>query len=272
MPLWLLKDGQWPSLGTCQSSQPASWLWGHLPWKPCPGFAEAWRGVWGPETPFTEKPVACAPLEVKSEIRTRMWRLLIHTYRQSLRLPDGLPFFLFAKSSSNNGWESVHRNLVANILTTKIRCFSFRRRKDKQHPFWIWVFIICSTPVSLQKSCCLSFNLEPTKWPSQCCSLHPWIMVLREWRLSGWTSSILLKSVWSLVVSFVPTWSYFLAYFSPYDVMILIYIYFPTHRTREEILLHEIQKAQENSWIMGRYQMMVRPCVCWETCRELRQS
>lgn len=142
MPLWLLEDGQWPSVGTCQSSQPVGsediFLESHAQVLQRPGGE-----CEDQKTPFTEKPVACAPLEVKSETRTRMWRLLVHTgnllgYQMACH-------FSCLQNPAVIMTENLYTNLVANILTTKIRSFSFRRRKDKQHPFWIWVYHLLHT-------------------------------------------------------------------------------------------------------------------------------
>lgn len=180
--------------------KPASWLWGHLPWKPWPRFAEAGRWVWVPETSFSEKPVALPPWKCRQTRDTDV--KAASTERHSCQ---------FSFSCLQNPSVIMTRNphtmkSVANIFNHqgKVFVFLFKMKKDKQYHLRYEFIISSSTLVSPQRSFLLSLNLEPPKWLSQCCHLNPWTVVLREWRLSKWTSSILPKSVLSLVAWFVP--------------------------------------------------------------------
>lgn len=86
-------------------------------------------------------------------------------------------------------------------------------KKDEQHRFRYESIISSSRPATCQKSCLASLNSEPLKLVSQCCSLHPWAVVLREWRLPKWTSNILPEPIlflwyhWCVLGStFFPLW------------------------------------------------------------------
>lgn len=73
----------------------------------------------------------------------------------------------------------------------------------------------------------------------QCCCRHPWTVVLREWRLSKRTFSLLPESLLSVEVSFVLLESIISLFLCGCFIFLL-------SGGKDEILPREIQKGQEN--------------------------